>query len=222
MTANLSLSYTKPSKVLSQVSQVVLVRKTMLSTCQLCLQVYVIPCDAVVHPGGDAPSHGEEQPLLPRQVQTVQGLDSLLIIWQESCPRKAYRVVILTRVGMLLSLYTSLEHEAHLDSTTATVSGHGAPEQPVGHGARGGPGPRPHAVHLLAGGALQEWRGRVSHESRKAGRVERMLAVHQGQYRGQGGAGVAGAVGQVQQADRTLWWITLLECGGHPGGRVLS
>ena len=71
--ANLSLSDTKPSQVLPKVGQVLVIWIARL-------QVDVIPGDTVVLAGGDAPPHREEQPLLPREVEPVQGLEPLIII----------------------------------------------------------------------------------------------------------------------------------------------
>jgi len=131
MAADLSLGDPEPCEVLGQVAQIMLVRVGVFSSPSFSLQVDVVPGDAVVLPGGDAPPHSEEQPLLPGQVEPVQGLEPLLIIREESCPGESYRVVILARVWVLLSLYTRGEHEGHLYGVTPTVSWQWCVEYPV-------------------------------------------------------------------------------------------
>jgi len=68
------------------------------------LEVDIVPGDAVGLVGGERGAHGEQEPLLPGQVETMQRPASVGSVWKISHPWKVVSCVRLTWRGVLWPL----------------------------------------------------------------------------------------------------------------------
>jgi len=81
VTSNLCLGDSKPCQLLHEIRQEVWVRIAVIGSRLVGLEVDIVPGDAVGLVGGERGAHGEQEPLLPGQVETMQRPASVGGVW---------------------------------------------------------------------------------------------------------------------------------------------
>lgn len=215
------LSYSKPFQLLLQVLDVVWGGISVLPLAHVGLQVDVVPGHNVVLGGGEGPADGEEQPLLPGQVEPVQGLQALRAVWEVGHSREVRGAILSTRVWVFRALCAMCEPEGNLNCVVGWVAGQRTIQDRVGDCAGQGPVTGHSTVHLFASWTLKKWTWTVFQQTLQARLVVSMIA----EVEAEGPDGVrvdvvVRGVPQLSQADRAV-----VHTGSRPrkvpGDRVL-